>query len=248
MAGVIRETTQAGGVSVGAYSAFSGIKAVSSAGYTILDDDGYAAIHVTTGASNRAITLPAAANNSGREITIMKADSSAGQVTITGTVDGYSNCQLGYQYDAFTVVSNGTSWYFKDGFYSSAIVSVTFSFNGTGGASSVTDNMQVMRRGNVVTLLFDSGFRATSRTGSTYLSAAAASIPSWAYPTASPLCFPYYGVRNNGASDTANVGMFQVNSDGTMYITRNLALTAYTDGTNCGINTGFSVSYHVQNG
>ena len=57
---------------------------VTSANYTVLDGDGYTTILVTTGASNRTITLPALASNTSRVIRIKKIDTGAGTVIIDG--------------------------------------------------------------------------------------------------------------------------------------------------------------------
>ncbi|KKK43799.1 hypothetical protein LCGC14_3167920, partial [marine sediment metagenome] len=62
----------------------SSIKLVSSTDYTILDDDGFDVIEVTTGAVDRNITLPTLADNQGRILTIKKLDSGIGQVDVIG--------------------------------------------------------------------------------------------------------------------------------------------------------------------
>jgi hypothetical protein len=92
----------------------TGTNAVASADYTILDADGYYHILVTTGASNRTITLPAAANNSGRKIFIKKADSGAGQVILSGTIEGGATNIIYKQYGYCRLISDGSSWYFDD--------------------------------------------------------------------------------------------------------------------------------------
>jgi hypothetical protein len=90
------------------------INAVNSAGYTVLDSDGYAAIHVQTGASNRTVTLPTAADNTDRVITIKKTDSAAGKIIVDGenaeTIDGDATVDLLAQYDSITLRCNGTGW------------------------------------------------------------------------------------------------------------------------------------------
>lgn len=96
-----------------------GVKA-ASADYTILDNDGFYSILVTTGASDRTITLPAAANNAGRKILIKKVDSGAGDVVISGTVEGGTTWKLQNQYGACTVYSDGSAWYFEKFIYSAS--------------------------------------------------------------------------------------------------------------------------------
>jgi hypothetical protein len=97
----------------------SSVKTLSSAGYTILDTDGYETILVTTGASDRTIVLPAAANNTGRVLYFKKLDSGAGHVIIDGnaseTIDGATTQTLYYQYGECTIVCDGTGWYFVAG-------------------------------------------------------------------------------------------------------------------------------------
>jgi len=89
----------------------------TSADYTILDSDGYDAILVTTSTSDITITLPTAADNTGRVITIHKIDTGTGKVI----VDGEGSEQVGYGsslsfvlYDAadyVTLYCDGTKWW-----------------------------------------------------------------------------------------------------------------------------------------
>lgn len=92
----------------------SDIHSVSSADYTVLDTDGYYTIEVTTGASNRTITLPTAADNTDRRIVVKKVDSGAGIVIVDGesseTIDGATTHSLYRQYDFVMLHCNGTSW------------------------------------------------------------------------------------------------------------------------------------------
>jgi hypothetical protein len=93
----------------------SAIKAVASANYTILDNDGYSTILVTTGASNRTITLPTAADNAGREITVCKVDSGAGFVILDGegseTIDGSTTKTVYFNNGKMHVVCDGVAWF-----------------------------------------------------------------------------------------------------------------------------------------
>ena len=109
----------------------TGTNAVASADYTILDADGYYNIFVTTGASNRTITLPAAANNAGRKILIKKADSGAGLVVISGTIEGVATNNIYKQYGYCRIISDGTSWLFEE--------DITEEGSYTLGASGVTN-------------------------------------------------------------------------------------------------------------
>jgi len=97
-------------------SVLNSIKSVNSSDYTILDNDCYDTIMVVAGAANRTVTLPLAANNSGRRITVTKVDTgSTYNVIIDGngseTIDGNLTVTIRAGYRSVTVVSNGTSWF-----------------------------------------------------------------------------------------------------------------------------------------
>ena len=85
-----------------------------SGSYTVLDGDGYRVIGVTTGASDATITLPTAADNTDRRLTIVKADSDVGEVIIDGegseTINGSLTQTLTSQYDKISLVCTGTEW------------------------------------------------------------------------------------------------------------------------------------------
>jgi hypothetical protein len=79
---------------------------------TILDTDSDNTIFFTTGSgSTRTITLPAAANNIDREITVLKVDAGTTAGLISGTINGLSNYALYRQWAGVTLKSNGTDWY-----------------------------------------------------------------------------------------------------------------------------------------
>lgn len=86
--------------------------------YTVTDSDGVYGIFVTTGASNRTVTLPTAANNNGRELLIKKVDSGSGTVIIDGegaeTIDGVATHTLVQQYDYMKIICNSTTWFVTD--------------------------------------------------------------------------------------------------------------------------------------
>jgi len=91
------------------------IKSVASTNYTILDTDGYDTINVTTGASDRTITLPTAADNNGRKITVKKSDNGAGTVIIDGegseTIDDALTNTLHQQGSFVALFCDGIGWY-----------------------------------------------------------------------------------------------------------------------------------------
>jgi hypothetical protein len=89
-----------------------------SADYAVLDDDGIHTVLMTTGASNRTVTLPTAADNSGRILKVKKVDSGAGTCIVDGenteTIDGATTITLFYQYDAVEIQCDGTAWHVID--------------------------------------------------------------------------------------------------------------------------------------
>lgn len=136
MAGYTSQTSLSGGVAVAPYSAFSGINAVTGANYTILDTDGYSDIHVTTGASDRTMTLPAAANNSGRRIRFLKVDSGVGGVALSGTISGSSsNNTIKAQYGRAEIISDGSAWYWSQDIEESGTWTPSSSFTTSQGST-----------------------------------------------------------------------------------------------------------------
>jgi hypothetical protein len=97
-----------------------------SADYTITDTDGVSTVLVTTGSSTITVTLPTAADNTGRVITVKKVDSGTGKITLDGegseTIDGYTSTNIGTysdsgltgQYAFMTVQCDGTGWHVID--------------------------------------------------------------------------------------------------------------------------------------
>lgn len=89
---------------------YGGTLTAKSADYTITDSDNIGTVSMTTSSTNRAVTLPTAANNTNRIISVKKVDTGTGKCTVTGTVNGVSNFVLVDQDDFVTVQSNGTDW------------------------------------------------------------------------------------------------------------------------------------------
>lgn len=89
------------------------INSVSGADYTVTDTDGYRHIHVTASSSNRTVTLPTAADNSDRILTVMNMDGTA-NVVVDGegaeTINGATTFTLAQQYESVEILCNGTSW------------------------------------------------------------------------------------------------------------------------------------------
>lgn len=94
------------------------LSSAKSADYTVLDDDGVSSIFMTTSSTDRTVTLPTAADNTGRIITVKKVDSGSGSVTLDGesteTIDGATTKTIYAQYDSITVKCDGTAWFILD--------------------------------------------------------------------------------------------------------------------------------------
>lgn len=87
---------------------------VTSADYTILDNDGYTTILVSTGATDRTITLPTLAANVNRPIRIKKIDNGVGKVIIDGegseTIDDVLTKELLVQYEELQTQGSTAQW------------------------------------------------------------------------------------------------------------------------------------------
>lgn len=86
-----------------------------SADYTVTDTDGVSIILMTTGASDRTITLPTAADNSGRVLEIKKVDSGVGLCILDGegaeTIDDIATFEMRKQWDSCKIICDGTEWH-----------------------------------------------------------------------------------------------------------------------------------------
>lgn len=120
---------------------WDGVNAVSSANYTILDNDGYDIIAVSTGASDRTIDLPTAADNAGRKLHFVKTDSGAGKVIIDGEGTEAINSQTTYklesQYSTATMYCTGAAWLVLDSrhnpvAFTPSLVTMTTNITATG--------------------------------------------------------------------------------------------------------------------
>ena len=91
------------------------ILAVDGENYTVTDIDGVTIINLTTGASNRTITLPTVADNVKRKLRLRKVDDGAGYGILDGegaeTINGIASWYLFNQYDYVDVEGDGTEWF-----------------------------------------------------------------------------------------------------------------------------------------
>lgn len=86
------------------------IKLVTSATYTITEDDGT----ILVNASSAAVTVTLPEHEAGRIFTVLKTDSSGNAVTLkpgSGTINGATTQSTTTQYGKFTVQSDGTNWF-----------------------------------------------------------------------------------------------------------------------------------------
>lgn len=85
-----------------------------SADYTVLDNDGYRTIFMTTSTTDRTVTLPTVADNVNRIITVKKVDSASGRCRVDG--EGAEEIGAGTVFDLHligdyvTLQSDGTRW------------------------------------------------------------------------------------------------------------------------------------------
>lgn len=122
-------------------------KEINNADYTVLDTDGYDHItSTTTLTADRTVTLPTAADNAGRRITVTKADSGAYNIIVKGeaageTINGISGStgvKVFPRYISMTFLCTGSVWVIVDAKLFSDWVSYTPSLsNFTQGSSNV---------------------------------------------------------------------------------------------------------------
>lgn len=84
------------------------------ADYPVTDTDGITHILMTTGASNRTVTLPTAADNTGRKLAVTKIDSGVGYVIVDGegaeTINGVASITVELQFSGIIVQCTGSAW------------------------------------------------------------------------------------------------------------------------------------------
>lgn len=87
------------------------------------------------------VTLPAAANNSGKHYTIIKTDSSVNAITIDGnaseTINGSTTTTINTQYESIEICCDGSNWLIKNRKADSAWTAYTPTFTGFGTESAV---------------------------------------------------------------------------------------------------------------
>lgn len=161
-----------------------------SADYTITDTDNVRTVGMTTSSTNRTVTLPTAADNTHRIITVKKVDSGTGTVTVDGesseTIDGETGFVIYNQYSSITVQSTGSAWviidrimtsldkriYAHGGSYNGGNAPTITLSAGGGTLSSITDSefmpYQVYDGSWRMTFNFEAVLSVTSRTDATF--------------------------------------------------------------------------------
>lgn len=93
-----------------------------SADYTVLDNDGHSIIYMTTGSStDKTVTLPTAADNAGRVITVKKVDSGTNALILvddagdSALIDGAASQSLYTAFEFLSVQSDGSTWHIIGG-------------------------------------------------------------------------------------------------------------------------------------
>ncbi|MEO5368113.1 MAG: fibronectin type III domain-containing protein, partial [Magnetococcus sp. WYHC-3] len=87
---------------------------------------------------NTSITLPAAADVSGKSYTFKKTDSGT-TTTLVGVIDGTTNATMTSQYDWRTIVSDGSNWYMVAQSASASILDTTNPTVGNSGTLSTSN-------------------------------------------------------------------------------------------------------------
>jgi hypothetical protein len=119
-----------------------------NADYTITDIDNIRTVLMTTAGTNRTVTLPTAADNDFRIITIKKVDSGTGFVIIDGegteTIEGQTTVTLYKQWETVTIQCDGSNWFILDAQWAYGIYTPTVT-NGTNVSATTTYNCTFQR-------------------------------------------------------------------------------------------------------
>jgi hypothetical protein len=163
------QTPGSGYEDVTKYTAGS-IESVASTNYTFTSPKQVAL--VTTGASNRTITLPLASTYEGVIVTIRKVDTGAGAVVITPNAaddheNGETSLYLYTPYSGVRLLASGTTWY--------VVSQAAMSWSLNGAVTTITDADHTIAAPETL-ILFSTG--ASTRT---------ATLPSAALYTGVPI-------------------------------------------------------------
>lgn len=120
--------------------------------YVATSADDIIPCNATSGAFT--VTLPAATSNAGMQLQIKKTDSTINAVTVDGnsteTIDGALTFTLSKQYQAVTIVCDGTGWHVIDFFAAAELITIASSIktpSATGQYQSLSNNSMVLTPG-----------------------------------------------------------------------------------------------------
>lgn len=134
-----------------------------SADYTITDTDYVGMIGMTTGAAAKTATLPTAADNTNRVLTLKKMDSAAGAAIFDGEggelIDNVATLSLYTQYDSATVRSTGSGWVVVNRSISPLIITVDNAAGTTGVTLTAADkSFKSFNPSGAITVKLDNSF------------------------------------------------------------------------------------------
>jgi hypothetical protein len=142
------------GLAGAAIKQFGLYSSAKSGDYTVTDTDEISVILMTTSTTARTVTLPTAADNTGRVLTIIKADSASGSLTIdvegSETIDGDTTQILYGEFGKATIMCNGTEWF--------SINPIEDNYTTTLDNDFSAGTMRLSKSGNTVSMSVDSDF------------------------------------------------------------------------------------------
>lgn len=214
--------------------------------YLILDGDGFRTIGVTTAGTNRTVTLPTAADNTNRIITVKKVDSGTGTVIIDGegseTIDGSLTYTLLTEDEGLTVQCDGTEWHVLDFFPGKWTAwTPTYTASGSMTYTSVTTRVARYRK---VGRQIEFYFHATGTTGVSGSQSIFATLPLASTTIAGTTRFSYASnVVNSGGSISAGASFTDATSNSDKVEVRRADASAWTLG--AGVEIAASGNYQI---
>jgi len=186
-----------------------------SADYTITDIDKVRTILMTTGSStDKTVTLPTAADNTNRIITIKKVDSGTNDCIVDGegaeTIDGSTTVNLTKQYNSITVQSNGTGWIIEGSLKTYAEGTWTGTLIGSTGGTGTVKTGTYTKIGRLVNVSIE--FDSVNNIGNTGI----IEVTGLPFTVNGYNHFGSAWLFNLGASTTADVSPYA--NDGETYI------------------------------
>ncbi len=133
----------------GGVDAGFGLLSAKTADYTVLDGDGIYVVLMTTGATDRTVTLPTASANTDRVLCIKKVDTGAGDLTVDGegaeVIDGVTTKLIVMPSGTLCIAGDGTGWHTTSVYYGDTITEAW-----TDNQANATTSVRVFRVGPLV--------------------------------------------------------------------------------------------------